>query len=46
MKDDSVLEEAVDNLREVVNGRVGAPVVLVNEEHMERATAEHRARGG
>ena len=48
---ESFLEGAMDNPREVVNGGVGAPgvlveVVLVTEEHMERSTTEHKAREG
>jgi hypothetical protein len=49
--EDFVLEEAMDNLREVVDGGVGAPgvlveVVLLTEEQMERTTTEHIAGEG
>jgi hypothetical protein len=49
--EEPVLEEAMDNLRDVVDGGVRAPgvlveVVLLTEEHMERTTTEHIAREG
>jgi hypothetical protein len=48
---ESFLEGAMDNLREVIDGGVGAPwvlveVILVTEEHMECTTTEHKAREG
>ena len=49
--EESDLEEAIDNLREIVDGGIGAPGalvedVLVAEEHMERVTTEYKAREG
>jgi hypothetical protein len=49
--DEFVLEGAMDNLREVVKGGIGAPGVLVEdvlvtEDHIERTTTEHIAREG
>ena len=45
------LEEVRDKSREVVDGGVGAPgvlveVVLVTEERMERIVSEHKVREG